>query len=113
MKNHFGAAIGCEDFKASYVKPLIDMNHNQLIQLFVGRFKEKLTYYMSTIPCTKDYLMPLEKVIRFKFIPSNWGKHLGVRVLLSLPTGFVGFGITLFHENTDIELKTGESLRHH
>ena len=80
---------------------------------FVGGFKGKLTYYMRTIPCIKDYLMPLEEVIRFKFIPSITGEHIcsnDERVLLSLPTRFGGIGIPLFHENSGIEFENSRKL---
>ena len=31
---------------------------------------------MRTVPCINDYLMPLEEVICFKFIPSTTGGHI-------------------------------------
>ena len=71
------------------------------------------SYYMTTIPCIKDYFMPLQEVICFKFIPSiTWGhicsndKH----VLLSLPTRFGGLGIPLFHENASMEFENSRKL---
>ena len=65
---------------------------------FFGGFKGKLTYYVRTIPCIKDYLMQLEEVIHFKFIPSITGGHIcsnDERVLLPFPTRFGGIGIPL------------------
>ena len=55
--------------------------------------------------------MPLEEVIRFKFIPSTTGRHRCLndgRVLLSRPTRLGGLGIPLFHESAGIEF---ENLR--
>ena len=126
-KKHLGAAIGSEDFKASYGKSLVDNWIDQLnlfskvaesepqsaYSAFVSGFKGKLTYYMRTAPCIKDYLMPLEEVIRFNFIPSVTCGHIcsyGKRVLLSLLTRFGGLGILLFHENTGIEFESSRKL---
>ena len=108
--------------KASYVTSLVDNWIDQLNLLskiaepepysaysaFVGVFKRKPTYYMRTIPCIKDCLIPLEEVIRFKFIPSMTGGRIcsnGESVLLSLPTRFGGLGISLFDENADTEFE--------
>ena len=130
VKKHLGAAIGSKDFKVSYVKSLVVNWIEQLNLLskiaksepqsaysaFVGGFKGKLPYYMRTIPCIKDYLMPLEEVIRFKFIPSVTGGHIcsnDERVLLSLPARFGGLGIPLFHENAGIQFENSRKLHHH
>ena len=124
-KKHLGAAIGGEDFKASYVKSLADNWIEQLNLLsqiaeseqqsaysaFVGGFKGKLAYYMRTISSIKDFLMPLEEVIRFKFIPSIHSICSNdERVLLSLPTRLGGLGIPLFHENTGTEFENSRKL---
>ena len=126
-KKHLGAAIGSEDFKASYVKSLVDNWIYQLKLLskiaefepqsaysaFAGGFKGKLTHYMRTIPCINDYLMPMEEVTHFKFIPSITGGQIcsnDERVLLSLPTRFSGLGIPLFHENAGIEFENSRML---
>ena len=63
---------------------------------------------MRTIPCIKDYLMPLEDVIHLKLIPSITGGRICSNdecVLLSLPTRFGGLGVLLFHENADTEFE--------
>ena len=68
---------------------------------------------MRTIPCMKDDLIPLEEVIRFKFIPSITGGHICLnddRVLLSLPARFGGLGLLLFHENAGVEFKNSRKL---
>ena len=57
--------------------------------------------------------MPLEEVIRFKFIPSITGGYIcsnDERVLLSLPARFGGLGIPLFHENAGIEFENSRKL---
>ena len=119
-KKHLRAAIGSKSFKALYVKLLVDNWIDQLMKLLskitecipqsaystlVGGFKGKLTYYIRTIACINDYLMPLEKIIRFKFIPSITGGYIcsnDKRVLLLLPARFAGLGIPLFHESAGI-----------
>ena len=119
-KNHLGAATGREDFKASYVKSLANdcINQPNLLSkiepqsaysAYLGGFKGKLTYYMRTIPCIKDYLAPLI----IKFIPSITGGHIcsnDERVLLSVPARFGGLGIPLFHENAGIEFENSRKL---
>ena len=74
----------------------------------VGGFKGKLTYRIRTIACINDYLMPLEKIICFKFIPSITGVYIGTndeRVLILLLARFGGLGIPLFHESAGIEFE--------
>ena len=70
-------------------------------------------YYMRTMPCIKDYLMPLEEVICFKIILSITGGHNcsnDEHALLSLPTRFGGLGILLIHENVGIEFENSRKL---
>ena len=122
-KKYLGEGIGSEDFEASYVKSLVDNWIDQLkllskieefvpqsaYSVFVGGFKGKLTYYVRTIPCIEDYLMLLEEVSRFKFIPSITGRHICSNdelVLLSLSTRFSG----LIHENAVIELENSRNF---
>ena len=124
---HLGAAIGSEDFKVLYIKLLVDNWIDQLNLLskiaesepqsvysaLFGGFKGKLIYYMRTIPFIKDYLMLLEEVIPFKFIPSITGGHIcsnDERVLPSLLTRFGGLGIPLFHKNAFIEFENSRKL---
>ena len=121
------ATIGSEDVKASYVKSLVDNWIDQLNLLskiaepepqsaysaFAGAFKGKLTYYMRTIPCIKDYLIPLEEVNRFKFIPSITRGHICSNdecLPPSLLARFGGLGIPLFHENAGIEFENSRKL---
>ena len=89
------------------------MQSESAYSALVGRFRGKRTYYMRTTSCTKDYLIPLEEVIRFKFIPSISGGHIcsnDERVMVSLPTKFGGLGIPLFHENAGTEFENSRKL---
>ena len=57
--------------------------------------------------------MPLEDIIRFKFIPSITGGQIcsnDERVLLLLWTRFGGLGISLFHENAGTESENSRKL---
>ena len=58
--------------------------------------------------------MPLEELIRFKFIPSITGGHIcsnNERVLISLLTRFGGLGIPQLQENTGIKFENSRELK--
>ena len=127
MEKYLGAAIESDDFKTSCLKSLVDNWIDELNLLrkisksepqsaysaFVGRFKGKRTYYVRTIPCIKNYLMPLDEGIRFKFIPSITGEHIcsnDERVQLLLSARFCGLGIPPLHENAGVEFKNLRKL---
>ena len=80
---------------------------------FVGGFKEKLTYFMRTIPPLGRSLKSLEDVIRFNFIPAITGGHLcsdNERILLFLPVRFGGLAIPLFHNDAKYEYENSRKL---
>ena len=58
--------------------------------------------------------MPLEEIIRFKFIPSITGRHIcsnNERVLISLLTRFGGLRIPQLQENTGIKFENSRELK--
>ena len=112
-KRHLGAVIGNKKHKEEYVYEKVTSWYNELILLseiakiephaayccFVNGYKHKLTYYMRTIPEISHLLIPIEDVIRTKFIPAITN---GVfvsdeeRIILSLPPKYGGLGLPIF-----------------
>ena len=81
--------------------------------VFVGGFKEKLIYFMRTVPSLGELLKPLEDTIRFNFIPAITGAHLcsdNDRILLLLPVRFAGLAIPLFHNDAKYEYENSRKL---
>ena len=68
---------------------------------------------MRTTPFLGELLKPLEDVIRFNFIPAITGGHLcsdNDRILVSLPVGFGGLAIPLFHNDAKYEYENSKKL---
>ena len=68
---------------------------------FVSGFKNKLCYFIRTIPDISNLLLPIEDTIRNRFIPAITGGRTcneKERNLLSLPTRYGGLAIPVFHE---------------
>ena len=66
---------------------------------FVSGFKNKLSYFMRTIPDISNMLIPIEDTIRNRFIPAIIGGRIcnvEERKLLSLPTRYGGLAIPIF-----------------
>ena len=86
-KRHFGANVGSEIYKREYVDDLVKDWNSQLCILstieesqpqaaysvFVGGFKNKLSYFMRTIPDISNLLIPIEDNIQNRFIPAITG----------------------------------------
>ena len=73
---------------------------------FVSGFKNKLSYFMRTIPDISNLLIPIEDTIRNRFIPAITGGRIcneEERKLLSLPTRYGGLAIPIFHEQAEVE----------
>ena len=119
-ERHLGAVIGSEEYKEGYVRTIIEKWVNEITMLadiattqpqaayacFVQGYQHKLTYFLRTIPGLEVNLVPLEEVIRHRFIPAITGGHLvndAERILLSLPPRLGGLGIQIFTETARIE----------
>ena len=102
-KRHLGAVIGSTEYRDEYLKDLLKDWDNQLTTLstfaetqpeaaylaFASGFKSKLNYFLRTIPDIRQLLLPLERTMRNKFIPTVTECHIcrdKERVLISLPT---------------------------
>ena len=67
-------------------------NHKLLI-LYVFGFKHKITFCLRPVPDTADYLLPIEDILRSRFIPAITGGHIcsdAKSELLALPVKFGG-----------------------
>ena len=116
-KRHFDAVIGSTEDRDKYVKDLVKDWDNQITILstiaettaylaFANGFESKLNYFLRTIPNVRHLLLPLEKTIRYKFIPAVTGCQIcsdQKNVLISVPTSYGRLTIPLFHETTEIK----------
>ena len=110
-----GAIVGSEIYKREYADDLVKDWNSQLRILstiaesqpqaaysaFVSGFRNKLSYFMRTIPDISNLLIPIEDTIRNRFIPGITGGPIcnkEERGLLSLPTRYGGLAIPIFHE---------------
>ena len=117
---HLGAIVGSESYKREYVDYLVKDWNSQLCMLstvaesqpqaaysaFVSGFKNKLSYFMRTIPDISNLLIPIEDTIRNRFIRAITGGRIcneEEHKLLSLPTRYGGLAIPIFHEQAEVE----------
>ena len=80
---------------------------------FVSGFKNKLSYFMRTIPDISNMLIPIEDTIRNRFIPAIIGGRIcnvEERKLLSLPTRYGGLAIPIFHEQAEVEYNNSRRI---
>ena len=105
-----GAAIGCEDFVASFLQEKVAKWSQMVEDLsliaetqphaayagFTHGLRHKWTYTQRTMPLLKRFLEPLEKAIREKFIPALFGNFPVSdceRRLFALPVKYGGMAI--------------------
>ena len=122
-----GAIAGSEMYKREYVDDLVKDWNSQLHMLstvaesepqaaysaFVSGFKNKLSYFMRTIPDFSNLLIPIEDTIRNRFIPAITGGRIfnkEERKLLSLPTRYGGLAISIFHEQAEVKHKNSRRI---
>ena len=122
-----GAIAGSEMYKREYVDDLVKDWNSQLHMLstvaesepqaaysaFVSGFKNKLSYFMRTIPDFSNLLIPIEDNIRNRFIPAITGGRIfnkEERKLLSLPTRYGGLAISIFHEQAEVKHKNSRRI---
>ena len=87
---------------------------------FVSGFKNKLSYFMKTIPDIpitipdiSNLLIPVEDTIRNRFIPAITGGRIcneEERKLLSLPTRYGGLAIPIFHEQAKVKYNNSRRI---
>ena len=81
-------------------------NHKLLI-LYIFGFKHKITFFLRPVPDTADYLLPIEDILRSRFIPAITGGHVcsdAKSELLALPVKFGGLKLQKLYEVANIEL---------
>ena len=115
-EKHLGAAIGSEKFRKSYLKEKVTKWTNEITLLskigefqpqaayacFIAGYQHKMTYFMRTISDSEDDFLPVEEVIRHKFIPAITGGYIvndEERQLLALPARLGGLGLKIFQDD--------------
>ena len=110
-----GAVVQSEIYKREYVDDLVKDWNSQLRILstiaesqpqaaysaFVSGFRNKLSYFMRTIPDISNLLIAIEDTIQNRFKPAMTGGRIcneEQQRLLSLPTRYGGLAIPIFHE---------------
>ena len=124
QKKHFGAVIGSIEYRDEYVKYLVKDWDKQITILstiaetqpqiaylpFASARKSKLNYFLGNF---RHLLLPLERKIWYKFIPTVTGCHIcndKGRVLSSLRTMYGGLAIPIFHETAEIEFMSSSKI---
>ena len=93
---------------------------------FVSGFKNKLSYFMRTIPDISNLLLPIEDTIRNRFITAIIGGRICNEEelkLLSLRARYGGLEIPIFHKQSEVynlqritteltSLITGQQMEH-
>ena len=83
-KRYLGAAIGSESFRKSFVDSHVETWVKELSLLaeiskfhpqaaycaFTAGYRDKVNLFLRTLPGLKDYLNPVEDIIRNKLIPA-------------------------------------------
>ena len=79
----------------------------------LNEFKSNLNYFLRTILSIRYLLLPLERIIRNKFIPAVTGDHIcndKERELISLTTRYRGVAIPIFHDIAEIEFMNSSRI---
>ena len=109
-KRHLGDALGTPSFIASFVNEKVSLWKKELALLsdisvtqphaayaaFVHGVVSKWNYLVRCLPNLCDFLLPLEEIIRIKFLPNLTGQCSFSdmeRDLLSLPPRLGGLGV--------------------
>ena len=122
---HFGAALGSESFRESYINDKViewikELENLTLIaksqpqaaySAYVNGYKQKFTYFIRTIPGIAKLLEPID-LITSKLLPTIFGSDLSEldRSIFSLPTRFGGLGIPDIVEEVNFECNTSKIL---
>ena len=122
-----GAIVGSEIYKGEYVEDLVNDWNSQLCMLstvaesqfqaaysaFVNGFKNKLSFFIRTIPDISNTSMPIECTIWNRFIPAIKGGRIcneEEQRLLSLPTRYGGLAIPFFYEQAEVEYNNSRRI---
>ena len=122
-----GSIAGSEIYKRKYVDDLVkdwnsllcilptvaEIQSQAAYSAFVSGFKNKLSYFMRTIPDISNLLIPIEDTIRNRFIPAITGERIcnkEERRLLFLPTRYGGLIISIFLEQADVEYSNSRRI---
>ena len=126
-KRHLGAALGSSSFVDSYVEAKISTWAQELQLLadisithphaayagFVHGFIGKWNFLMRCIPNTEDFLVPLEAIIRTKFLPNLTGQpsfNDDERRLFALLPRLGGLGIVNPQEHSSYQFSASTEI---
>ena len=124
---HLGSVHGDISFKEEYLRNEVQSWKNQLeipskiaeiqpraaYSACMSRFKQKFTFFLRTVPDISDYLLPIEEILRSRFIPAITGGHLCSdveRALLALPVKFGGLESQNLCEVANTELLNSKEI---
>ena len=119
--------IGGENFKRTYLEEKVSIWVQKLTLLskiattqpqaayscFTAGYQYKLTCFLRTISGCEEHLVPVDEVIRHKFIPALTGGHVVnelERQLLALPPRLGGLGLKIFSQNAVEEYQNSTSV---
>ena len=122
-KRHLGAIVESGNYKRGYFDGLVKAWNSQLCMLstvlesqaqaaystFVNGFKNKLSYFMRTIPNISNLLLPIKDTTRNQFIPAITGGRIcneEEHKLLSLPTRYEESANKIYHKQAEVEYNT-------
>ena len=126
-KRHLGAVIGSDIYKDKFINEKINTWIKEIRVLsdiakiepqaayscFIIGYKNKISFFLRTIPNISIHLKRLDEVITTEFIPAITN---GIqcneleRSFLSLPTKMGGLAIPIFSEISDLEYEYSQSL---
>ena len=113
-KRHLGVCIGSTAFKDEYCAGYVNdwckqleklcyitkVNPHAAYNAYSHSFQHKLTYYLRTIEGFEQYLMPLDDLITYGFLPTLFGAALTPveRRIMALPIRYGGMGIQILQQ---------------
>ena len=120
-KRHLGACIGSTAFTDDYCARNVNDWCKQLEKLcciakvnphaaytaYTHSFQHKLTYYLRTIEGFEQYLMPLDDLITYGFLPTLFGSVLTPveRRIMAFPIRYGGMGIQILQQKAPRDFK--------
>ena len=123
---HLGAVLGDISFKEEYIRnevhswnkleilsKIAEIQPQAAYSAYIFGFKHKFTFFLRTVPDIADYLLPIEEILRSRFIPAITGGHIcsdAERALLALPVKFGGLGLQNLCEVANTELLNSKEI---
>ena len=111
----FKAVIEYSQQQLEVLSKISEIEPQAAYAAFVFGFRNKLAYFIRTIPNLEILLAPIEEIIRFNLIPAlaltNGHQCSDMeRKLLSLPARHGGLGLTNFTETSSSEYENSRKV---